>query len=222
MTIWRGPVESGQTTGVTAQRLRIKPWHDPRLLIGVLLVLGATILGGRLAAAGDDTVEYWALASSVKPGDQVTRDALVPTRVHLSARAAANYLRTDETLDQPLNDLEWANAGSKGALVERAALVPKATKQRSQLPLNVASGAAPVDLSRGDLVDVWVGPGPGDDAGKAVRVLQSVRVVQTGDKSAAIGGSLAETILVDVDNAQLEGSVVGTVASGHVTLIRVS
>jgi hypothetical protein len=89
--------------------------------------------------------------------------------------------------------------------------------------LNVATGAAPGDLSRGDLVDVWVGPGPGDDAGgKAVRVLQSVRVVQTGDKAAAIGGSLAQTILVDVDNAQLQGSVVGTVASGHVTLIRVS
>jgi hypothetical protein len=46
--------------------------------------------------------------------------------------------------------------------------------------------------------------------------------VQAGDRSAALGGSLAQTILVDVDNAQLEGSVVGTVASGHVTLIRVS
>ena len=223
MTIWRGPMESGQMTGAAAQRLHIKPWRDPRLLIGVLLILGATILGARLAAAGDDTAEYWALASSVKPGDQVTRDALVPTRVHLTSSAAANYLRTDQTFDQPLEDLQWANAGSQGALVERAALVPKVTKQRSQLPLNVSTGAAPVDLSRGDLVDVWVGPGPGDDAGgKAVRVLQSVRVVQAGDKAAAIGGSLAQTILVDVDNAQLQGSVVGTVASGHVTLVRVS
>lgn len=210
-------------TGAAAQRLHIKPWRDPRLLIGVLLILGATILGARLAAAGDDTVEYWALASSVKPGDRVTRDALVPTRVHLSSSAAGNYLRTDEQFDLPLEDLRWANAGSTGALVERVALVPEATKQRSQLPLNVATGASPVDLSRGDLVDVWVGPGPGDDAGsKAVRVLQSVRVVQAGDKAAALGGSLAQTILVDVDNAQLEGSVVGTVASGHVTLIRVS
>lgn len=223
MTIWRGPVESGQRTGTAAQRLHIKPWRDPRLLIGVLLILGATVLGARLAAAGDDTVEYWALASSVKPGDEVTRDALVPTRVHLTSSAAANYLRTDQTFDQPLGDLQWANAGSRGALVERAALVPKATTQRSQLPLNVSTGAAPVDLARGDLVDVWVGPGPGDDAGgKAVRVLQSVRVVQTGDKAAAIGGSLAQTILVDVDNTQLQGSVVGTVAAGHVTLIRVS
>ncbi len=81
-------------TGAAAQRLRIKPWRDPRLLIGVLLILGATILGARLAAAGDDTAEYWALASSVTPGDQVTRDSLVPTRVHLISRAAGNYLRT--------------------------------------------------------------------------------------------------------------------------------
>ncbi len=223
MTIWRGPVESGQTTGAAAQRLHIKPWRDPRLLVGVLLILTATILGARLAAAGDDTVEYWSLAASVKPGDQVTRDALVPTRGHLASTAAANYLRTEETFDLPLEDLQWARAGSRGALVERTALVPTTAAQRSQLPLNVATGAAPIDLSRGDLVDVWVGPGPGDEAGtKATRVLQSVRVVHSGDKSAGLGGSLARTILVDVDDAQLEGSVIGTVASGHVTLIRVS
>ena len=76
MTIWRGPVESGQRTGAAAQRLRIKPWRDPRLLIGVMLILGATILGARLAAAGDDTIECWALASSVQPVDPCSRDAL--------------------------------------------------------------------------------------------------------------------------------------------------
>jgi hypothetical protein len=210
-------------TGAAAQRLHIRPWRDPRLLIGALLILGATILGARLAAAGDDSVEYWALASSVQPGDQVTRASLVPARVRLTSSAAANYVRTDQTFDQPLKDLQWASAGARGALVERSALVSKATRRRSQLPLNVATGSAPGDLSRGDLVDVWVGPGPGDDAGgKAVRVLQAVRVVQTGDKAAAIGGALARTILVDVDNTQLQGAVVGTVASGHVTLVRVS
>ena len=209
-------------TGAAAQRLHIRPWRDPRLLIGVLLVLGATILGARVAAAGDDTTAFWALSASVEPGDPVSRDDLEPIRVHLPSRAHDNYLRTDDEFLAPLEDLQWAHGGSSGSLVDRDALVPMAAAARSQLPLSVASGASPADLARGDLVDVWVGPGPGDGAGgKAVKVLESVRIVQAGDESASMSGSLAQTVLVDVDDAQLGGSVVGTVASGHVTLVRV-
>lgn len=220
MTNWRGPGGSGRAT---AQRLRIRPWRDPRLLIGVLLVLGATVLGGRLAATADDTVEYWAVRDGVAPGDPVSRDDLRPTRIRLSSASADNYVRTDEEFVAPLADLVWAHGVREGSLVDKAALVTRSSTTRSQLPLSVTDGAAPADLARGDLVDVWVGPGPGDEPGrKAVRVLTSVRVLQTGDEAAAASGSLAQTVLVDVDESQLGRSVISTVAAGHVTLVRVS
>lgn len=206
-----------------AQRLRIRPWRDPRLLIGLLLVLGATILGARLAAASDDTVEYWSVRSTVAPGDPVSRDALQATRVRLSSGSKGNYLRTDEEFAAPLDELVWAHGVSEGSLVDKDSLVPRSSTTRSQLPLSVADGAAPGDLDRGDLVDVWVGPGPGDEpTGKAKLVLESVRVIESGDDAAALNGSLAQTVLVDVDQSQLGGSVVSTVAAGHVTLVRVS
>lgn len=220
MTNWRG---SGDPGSVAAQRLHVRPWRDPRLLIGVLLVLGATILGARLAAASDDTTEYWAVSGAVTPGDAVTKDELVATKVHLSSGAAGNYLRTDEEFDAPLEELVWAHEIAKGSLLDRTALEPQSRGGRSQLPLSVTQGAAPADLERGDLVDVWVGPGPGDEAsGKSVRVLESVRVAQSGEDAAALGGSLAQTVLVDVDTARLRGPVISTVSAGHVTLIRVS
>lgn len=220
MTNWRGPGESGRTS---AQRLRIRPWRDPRLLIGLLLVLGATVLGARLAAAGDDTVEYWTVSSAVAPGDPVTRDSLKPTRVRLSAATQDNYLRADEEFAAPLDRLVWAHGVPAGSLIGKDALEPLAGTNRSQLPLNVAEGAAPADLSRGDLVDVWVGPGPGDEpGGKAARVLEAVRVIESGGEAAARTGSLARTVLVDVEDSRLGGSVVSTVAAGHVTLVRVS
>lgn len=219
MTNWRGPGDSGRA----AQRLRIRPWRDPRLLIGLLLVLGATVGGARLAAASDDTVEYWSVRSTVAPGDPVTKDSLQMTRVRLSSATADSYLRTDEEFAAPLDELVWAHGVAEGSLVAKQALVPRDSATRSQLPLNVAEGAAPADLDRGDLVDVWVGPGPGDEpAAKARLVLESVRVVESGDDAAALNGSLAQTVLVDVDQAQLKGSVVSTVAAGHVTLVRVS
>jgi hypothetical protein len=204
-------------------RLRPRPWREPRLVLGVLLVLGATVLGGRLAAAGDDRVEYWAVRSPVTAGDAVAEDVLEPTRVRLSEAAAANYVRADEEFDAPLEELVWAHALSSGSLVEKTSLVPRAGRSHGELPLNVAEGAAPGDLARGDLVDVWVGPGPGDDAaGETVKVLEAVKVLQTGDEASAVGGSLAQTVLVEVDERRLDTSVVGTVASGHVTLVRVS
>ena len=35
-------------------------------------------------------------------------------------------------------------------------------------------------------------------------------------------GGLSRTVLVDVSEAELSGSVVSTVAAGHVTMVRVS
>ena len=219
MANWRGPGGSGRAT---AQRLRVRAWRDPRLLIGLLLVLGATILGARLAAASDDTVEYWSVSSSVQAGDPVDPDELRTTRVRLSGGTGDNYVRTDEEFEAPLDELVWAHPVAGGSLIDKAAVVPASQGERSQLPLSVADGAAPADLGRGDLVDVWVGPGPGDEPGRvAKRVLESVRVVESAGDAVAAGG-LARTVLVDVEAAQLEGSVVGTVATGHVTLVRVS
>lgn len=219
MTNGPGPA----TAGRTGSRLRIRRWREPRLVLGVLLVLGATVLGARLASAGDDSVEYWAVRSSVTPGDVVTRDELEPARIRLSDAVAGNYIRTDEQLDAPLDELVWAHELSPGSLVGRRSLVPRSRAASRELPLSVAQGAAPADLARGDLIDVWVGPGPGDEPGfDAVRVLESARVLRSGDDAAAAGGSLAQTVLVEVDADELETSIISTVATGHVTLVRVS
>jgi hypothetical protein len=192
-------------------------------VLGVLLVLGATVLGARLAAASDDTVAYWSVKHDVRPGDPVVDGDLEPTRVRLSGGAADDYVRADERFAAPLDDLVWAHDMTSGSLVDKSALVARSTRARSQLPLSVTDGAAPADLARGDLVDVWVGPGPGDEPGaEAARVLESVRVLQTGGEAAAASGSLAQTVLVDVAREQMQQSVISTVAAGHVTLVRVS
>lgn len=219
MTNWRGPGRTGGTT----PRLQVRPWRDPRLVLGVLLVLGATVLGARLAAAGDPRVEYWSVRSDATPGDVVSPDDLRPAKVQLPDGAAGTYLRTDEEFEAPLEDLVWAHALSPGSLVGRDALVARSATGRGQLPLSVTQGAAPSDLGRGDLVDVWVGPGPGDEpGGAATRVLQRARVLRSGDDATSAGGSLAQTVLVDVDGLRLGAAVVSAVSTGHVTLVRVS
>lgn len=203
-------------------RLEHRPWRDPRLVLGVLLVLVSTVLGAAAVAAASSSTSYWAVRSDVRAGDPVKRTDLVRAEAHIPEDADRDLVATDETLPARLDELVWARDVGDGALVSREALVSRRGGSVTELPLTVTAGAAPTDLQRGDRVDVWVGPGPGDDAGqKAVRVLRDVRVVSSG-ASASVRGALSRTVLVDVSEAELSGSVVSTVAAGHVTVVRVS
>jgi len=203
-------------------RLEHQPWRDPRLILGLLMVLVSTVLGAAAVAAAGSSTGYWAVRSEVRAGDPVKRADLVPAEANLPDDAARHLLATDEALPARLDDLVWARDLGDGALVNRAALADQRSGDVTELPLTVTSGAAPDDLQRGDQVDVWVGPGPGDDAGeKSVRVLRDVRVVSIGG-SASVRGGPSRTVLVDVSDAELSGSVVSTVAAGHVTMVRVS
>jgi hypothetical protein len=188
----------------------------------VLLVLVSTVLGAAAIAAGTSSTGYWAVRSEVRAGDPVKRSDLVRAEAHLPDDAARHVIRTDEALPARLADLVWKRDVGNGALVTRSVLTTQESGSVTELPLTITAGAAPTDLRRGDRVDVWVGPGPGDDATqKAARVLRDVRVVSSGG-SAALRGAPSRTVVVDVSDADLSGSVVSTVAAGHVTMVRVS
>jgi hypothetical protein len=220
MKNWRGAGKSG----VRAERLTLRPWADLRLLVGVLLVLGATVVGARLVAANDDTVEYWSVAADVQTGDPLSSEQLVATRVRLDQTTASQYLRVAADLPAAVADLQWDHDVSAGALLDVAALVRRDRDTVRQLPITVVEGASPQDLSRGDLVEVWAAPtsAASDDLQPSTRVLGPVRVLQAGADAGSVGGSLARTILVEVSASTLTGEVVSTVGSGRVTIVRLS
>lgn len=220
MKNWRGAGESG----ARADRLRVRPWTDPRLLLGVLLVLGATVLGARLVAMNDDTTEYWSVATDVRGGEELSTDHLISTPVRLDDATAGRYLRADDDLPAAVADLQWNRDVPAGSLVDAGALTRRDSEAVRQLPITVTDGAAPADLHRGDQVEIWIGPGPNDDVQRpSVRVLGPVRVLRSGaDTGGSVGGSLARTLLVEVPVSSLTGEVVTTVASGRVTIVRVS
>ena len=188
-------------------------------MLGVLLVLAATVLGASVVAAGDHTEAYWALAVDVRSGDLVERGDLVETRARVDDAVARSLLRTDDELPAELGALTWSRDGSEGALVDRALLARPGGGAQTQLPLVVRLGAAPDDLRRGESVDVWVGPSP-EDSGSgedAYLVLRGVTVVDTGSVRGAGG---ARTVLVDVTDTELAGDVVAALTARHVTLVR--
>lgn len=212
----------GRQGRARTQRLEHRPWRDPRLIVGALLVLVSTTLGAAAVAAAGSSTGYWSVRSDVRAGDAVTRADLVPAEAHVPDDSARHLVAVDEPLPARLDQLVWSRDVEEGARVTKASIRPAGAQKVTELPLAVVSGAAPADLRRGDRVDVWVGPGPGDDAGQeAERVLGGVRVVSSGG-GGAIEGAPSRTVVVDVPDDELTGSVVSTVAAGHVTMVRVS
>jgi hypothetical protein len=219
MKNWRGAGEPG----VRADRLRLRPWSDPRLLLGVLLVLGAAVLGARLVAMNDDTIEYWSVAADVRAGDPLGDDQLVPARVRLDDATAERYLRVADELPAAPADLRWGRDLAAGSLLAAADLDSTAARDARELPVLVTEGAMPTDLGRGDQVEIWVGPDVDDGQERpSTKVLGPVRVVRSGSDAESLGGSLARTVLVEVPTAALSGEVVSRIGAGRVTIVRIA
>jgi len=203
----------------SASRLRVQAWRDPRLLLGILLVLGSAVGGARLVASYDDSERFWVLRSDVTAGDPVNREDLTVADVRIGEATAAGYLRADEQFPSALGDLVWAHDLAAGALLARTALRAQAATAGVELPLSVTAGSFPLDLVHGDRVDVWVGPGPGGDtASEAIRLLAAAMVLDTGGTG---DGGPGRTIVVDAGEGTLDGRDLAAVAAGHVTLVRV-
>jgi hypothetical protein len=140
-------VVAQQFVSPSARRLRHPSWLDLRLLVGVLLVLVSVLLGAKVVATADRSVQVWALARDVSPGTTLAAADLRPARVRLFDSAEA-YLRVvkspaGRTVTRPMH---------AGELLPRSAVV--ATPPGAILSIPVQPGNAP-GLARGQLVDVW-------------------------------------------------------------------
>jgi hypothetical protein len=198
----------------SASRVGARRLRDPRLWAGVLLVAVSAMVGGRVLAAADDTVELWSAARDLPVGAEIAADDLVATSVHFAdADAAKAYLLvgsavTGGLLAQPLSAGQLIPSSAIGAAAEPA----------PELPLGVAAADLPANLAPGDRVDVWALPGERDAPG-VTRVMRDVRVVSVSAPSVAAAGGDRE-VLVAVSDADVESALVD-LAGARPVLVRV-
>ena len=122
-----------------AQRLQRHRWRDPRLWLGVVLVLVSVLAGATLFARADDTVAVWAADSDLHAGMPLTSDELHSTRVHFADSSdVARYLRASEPIPP------GAVAARDVAAGELVAISAVSTSGASpdRLPLAVELGGA--------------------------------------------------------------------------------
>ena len=90
------PVVFGQdVSSPQAARLVRSRWLDPRLVTGLLLVLGSVVVGTRVVAAADDTVPVLVAAADLAPGQPLTA-TMVETRQGGRAESLDGLYHTGE------------------------------------------------------------------------------------------------------------------------------
>jgi hypothetical protein len=197
-----------------ASRAGARRLRDPRLWVGVLLVAVSAMVGGRLLAAADDTVELWSAARDLPAGVEIGADDLVATSVRFTdAEAATAYVPAESAL----TGSRLAQPMDAGELIASSA-IEVAADPAHEFPLGVAAADLPADLAPGDRVDVWALPGE-RDGGDVTKVMHDVRVVSVSAPSVAAAGGDRD-VLVALGNAEVEAALVD-LADARPVIVRV-
>lgn len=207
----------------TASRLRAPSWRDSRLLVGVLLVLLATILGSVVVARADDRVPMYAAKNTMAPGRPLTSDDVVRVDVQLG-EGVARYLPADEPLPADLWTTRELRAGE---LVPLASTGSTDTVEVQQVALLVDATSASA-LSPGSVVDVYVNrPEQGTTIGVPTytgpeKTLEAVSVVQVSGDEGVLGGSAqTRAVQVMVPRDAVRDLVADVDVSARITLVPV-
>ena len=137
-----------------AARGRRAAWRDPRLWVGVVLVAASVVLGARVLAAADDTVQVWSAGSDLGAGQRLDAGDLVAQRVRFAdVGALGGYFTVDDELPA---ELELTRPVAAGELLPRAAVGEPSASGLVEVPVAVDPELVPPSVGAGDTVDVYV------------------------------------------------------------------
>jgi hypothetical protein len=138
-----------------ASRLALPRWLDPKLLLGLLLVIVAMLLGARVFASADDTVAVYQVKAAMFTGDALTTDSVAVTRVHFSqGSVAANYV----SATRPLPTGQVVNHDLRaGEMLTQGSVSPKAKSPTVELSVPISTGDTAL-VTKNSRVDVVVVP----------------------------------------------------------------
>ncbi|MEH3076528.1 MAG: SAF domain-containing protein [Quadrisphaera sp.] len=218
-----------------AVRLRAPSWRDPRLVVGLLLVLASVLAGARVVSAADSTVPVWVAASTLVPGQEITAADLRAVRVHLEG-GTGGYLPADEQAPQGAVALREVTSGD---LLPRSAVGSASALATRPVGLPV-TGPLPSGLVAGALVDVWVTPAPArlgttpvtaagtsttgagaQDATGPHQLATSAVVHEVVTDGGSFATGRGGTVQVDLPPAQLQQALQALAAEATVSLVLV-
>ncbi len=179
----------------------------------------SVVVGARVLAAADDTVQVWAVAADLGAGDRVAEADLVAHRVRFDDEEQLDgYFTVAEELPA---DLELVRGVGAGELLPRAAVGTAGANGTLELP--IAVDLLPSSVGPGSVVDVQVTgraqTRPATDvAGPTLTEVTVVDVVAS-EASLAAGGKRQLVLAVEADEAARWFAALGAVETPTVTVL---
>lgn len=196
-------MEKAHEQAVAASRLGKPSWKDPRLLLGILIVLASCAGVVALTSSMDRTTPMYAAKTDISLGEEVTAEKLDVVNVKLDA-LEAGYVPADPGL------LAGSRANSlirAGQLLPRGALgLDDGTNRR---PVSISlPDALPSAITSGAHVDVWVSlkDRSANVYAPPTLLLPAAEVTARTERATGFGGTegtLVEILVVDTGLADL-------------------
>jgi hypothetical protein len=191
-------------------------WRNPRLALGLVLVVTSIVLGARLFDAADDSVVVWVVTEDVAAGQELTEDLVVARRVRFADRADADrYLSATAALPLPAVITRPIGAGE---LLPRGAL--GVVERLVEFPLGVAPELVPATVRVGTVVDVWLTvPGTAGVADSRI-VFAAVPVLGLSEEPTGLRELLQVVVGLDSRQERALAGVLDDLRRGELTLVR--
>ena len=205
--------------GATARRLRPPSWRDPRLLVGLLLVLASVVAGAQVVRAADDTVPVLVARHALAPGDALGAGDVSVAHVRIGGGAQA-YLSGADGVPTGRVLLRAVGAGE---------LLPSAAVGSGE-DVDLRPVTVPVDpeaasgLGSGALVDVWVAArdsGHSDTYGHPKQVATNALVSARSERTGALGSSSATAVRLLLDPELVPAVIEAVDNQARITLVPV-
>ncbi len=183
----------------TGARLKRPSWKDPRLLVGVLLVLASVIGVISLVGSADKTTDVYAARDSIAVGEKLSQENVVLAKVRLG-ETEEHYLTLESGLPEGLVAVQRVG---KNQLIPRDSLGKVDALDRKPVTVTIEE-SLPDQAVAGTRVDVWVAlPDARNGFSEPKLLLPGAEIAQVTPGSTALGSSRNTEVMVLVADNQM-------------------
>lgn len=188
----------GSMAGMEGARLRKPSWKDPRLLIGIMLVLASIAGVIAIVRSAETRATVYAARDDIGVGQSIKAEDLVAVEVQLGD-AQSRYL-VDA---QSIADRVAVQRIAKGNLVPLSSLGSMDRLGRRPVSISLTE-VLPTSVVEGARVDIWVALPDGRNGYAEPKLLvPAAEVAHRETSSSALGGQRETIVHVLVDPQQL-------------------
>lgn len=180
-------------------RLKRPSWKDPRLLVGVLLILASVVGVISLLGSADKTTEVFVAREAIAVGEKLTPDNVSRVKVRLG-EVESHYITAESGMPDGVVAVQRIG---KDQLLPRESLGAVDLLYRKPVAVTVQE-ALPEQAVAGTRVDVWVSmPDARNGFAQPKLLLPGAEIAEVSPGSTALGSSKSTVLMVLVGDEHM-------------------